>query len=138
MINSVLGFDYGEKRIGIATGQSITRSASPLTTLKAVNNKPDWDSIGELIQQWQPDALIVGLPMLLDGSKSEITEKAERFCRQLEGRYHLPVYTINEALSSYEAEHLLRENLKIDQHNKQEIDKMAAAIIVQNWLEQNS
>ena len=138
MIQSVLGFDYGEKRIGIATGQTITRSASPLTTLSAVNNKPDWAGIEKLILQWQPDALIVGLPMMLDGSKSEITEKAERFCRQLEGRFHLPVHTINEALSSFEAEQLLQENSKIGQHNKQEIDKMAAAIIVQNWLEQNT
>ena len=132
----VLGFDFGEQRIGIASGQSITRSASPITTLNAINNKPDWTGIDKLIQQWQPDALIVGLPFYLDGSKSEMTLRAEKFSRQLEGRFHLPVYTHNEALSSFEAESFLQDKKK--QHDKQDIDKIAAAIIVQSWLEQNT
>ena len=138
MIQTVLGFDFGEKRIGIATGQVITGSASPLTTLNAVNQKPDWDAIAKIINEWHPDALIVGIPKYLDGSNSEMTKRAERFSRQLEGRFKLPVHTINEALSSFEAEQELQKNKKIDQHNKQEIDKMAAAIIVQSWLEQNT
>jgi len=134
-IQQVLGFDFGEQRIGVAIGQTITCSANPLTTLNAVNHKPDWASIEKLIQQWRPDALIVGLPFYLDGSSSEMTKRAEKFSRQLEGRFHLPVYTLNEALSSFEAEQFLQDKKK--QHNKQEIDKIAAAIIVQNWLEQN-
>lgn len=138
MIQSVLGFDYGERRIGIATGQTITASATPLTTLNSINQKPDWAAIEKLIDQWRPDALIVGLPLYLDGSSSEMTAKAERFVRQLEGRFHLPVFTVNESLSSFEAEQQLQQHKKIDQHNKEEIDKMAAAIIVQNWLEQNT
>ncbi len=138
MIQSVLGFDYGERRIGIATGQTITASATPLTTLKCINQKPDWVAIEKLITQWQPDALIVGLPLYLDGNSSDMTTKAERFARQLEGRFHLPVFTINESLTSFEAEQQLQQHKKIDQHNKEEIDKMAAAIIVQNWLEQNT
>ncbi len=138
MIQSVLGFDYGERRIGIATGQTITASATPLTTLKCINQKPDWVAIEKLITQWQPDALIVGLPLYLDGNSSDMTAKAERFARQLEGRFHLPVFTINESLTSFEAEQQLQQHKKIDQHNKEEIDKMAAAIIVQNWLEQNT
>ena len=135
-IQQVLGFDYGEQRIGVATGQTITASASPLTTLNTINNKPDWASIEKLIQQWKPDALIVGLPFYLDGSISEMTERAEKFSRQLHGRFHLPVYTHNEALSSFEAEQFLQDKKK--QHNKQDIDKIAAAIIVQSWLEQNT
>jgi len=134
-INTVLGFDYGEKRIGVATGQTITASATPLTTLTAVNQKPDWNKIEKLISEWKPDALIVGLPTYLDGTPSEMTKKAQRFSRQLDGRFHLPVYLINEALSSFEAEQHITK--KKGQHNKQEIDKMAAAIIVQSWLEQN-
>ncbi len=133
-INTVLGFDYGEKRIGVATGQTITTSATPLMTLTATNQKPDWDKIEKLIIEWKPDALIVGLPTYLDGTTSEMTKKAQRFSRQLEGRFHLPVYLMNETLSSFEAEHYVT---KKGQHNKQEIDKMAAAIIVQSWLEQN-
>ena len=135
-IQQVLGFDFGEKRIGIATGQAITRSSNPLTTLSCVNSKPDWEGIEKLIQQWKPDALIVGLPFYLDGSESEMTKRAGKFSRQLEGRFNLPVYTHNEALSSFEAEQFLKDKKK--QHNKQDIDKIAAAIIVQSWLEQNT
>ena len=135
-IHLVLGFDFGEKRIGVASGQSITCSSNPITTLTSLNNKPDWTAIQLLISEWKPDALIVGLPFYLDGSKSEMTERAEKFSRQLEGRFHLPVYTHNEALSSFEAEQFLQSKKK--QHNKQDIDKIAAAIIVQSWLEQNT
>ena len=135
-IDQVMGFDFGEKRIGVATGQTITCSANPLSTLSSINNKPDWSAIEALIQQWQPDALIVGLPYYLDGQQSEMTKRAEKFSRQLEGRFHLPVYTHNEALSSFEAEQFLLSKKK--QHNKQDIDKIAAAIIVQSWLEQNT
>lgn len=137
-ITTVLGFDYGERRIGIAVGQTITGHASPLETITAINQKPDWTKIQKIIQEWRPDALIIGIPYHLDGKPSEMTEKAERFGRQLEGRFNLPVKTVNETLSSYEAEQELQKKVKISQHNKQEIDKMSAAIIVQSWLEQNS
>ncbi|MCW8956082.1 MAG: Holliday junction resolvase RuvX [Gammaproteobacteria bacterium] len=136
-IQTVLGFDYGIRRIGVATGQTITASATPLTTLNCLHQKPDWAAIGQLIEQWRPDALIVGLPTFLDGTHSEMTEKALKFSRQLQGRYNLPVYTVNESLSSFAAEQELQQYKKIGQHNKPEIDKMAAAIIVQSWLEQN-
>lgn len=136
-MQTVLGFDYGTHRIGVATGQTITASATPLITLNNINQKPDWSAISQLIEQWKPGALIVGLPTYLNGSHSEMTEKALKFSRQLQGRYNLPVYTINESLSSFEAERVIQKHKKIGQHNKQEIDKMAAAIIVQSWLEQN-
>lgn len=135
-IRQVLGFDFGEQRIGVASGQTITGSASPLTTLTPVNSKPDWAAIEQLIKQWQPDALIVGLPLYLDGERSQMTERAEKFSRQLEGRFHLPVYTHNEALSSFEAEAFLQGKKR--QQNKQDIDKIAAALIVQSWLEQHT
>ena len=133
-IQTVIGFDYGERRIGIATGQTVTSSATPLITLNNINQKPDWKAIETIITEWQPQALIVGLPLHLDGSDNETSKKAERFSRQLHGRFSLPVHLINEGLTSFEAEqHLTKKN----QHNKQEIDKIAAAIIVQSWLEQN-
>ena len=135
-IQCVLGFDFGDKRIGIASGQAISCNATPLTTLNAINNKPDWSRIEKIIAEWQPDALIVGLPLYLDGSKSDMTARAEKFSRQLEGRFHLPIFTHNEALSSFEAEQFLQA--KKNQHNKPDIDKIAAAIIVQSWLEQNT
>jgi putative Holliday junction resolvase len=134
-IRSVLGFDFGLKRIGLATGQTITGTASPLVTLQAVDQKPDWESIETQIMQWKPDALIVGIPYQPDGGESDITRAARNFSRKLEQRFNLPVYTIDESLSSYEAEEQLRQDIKISKHNKHEIDKMAAAIIVQSWLD---
>jgi putative Holliday junction resolvase len=136
-IITVLGFDYGAKRIGIATGQTITSTATPVTTLTAVNSSPDWDGIHKLIKQWNPDALIVGIPYFLDGKESEMTKTVQNFCDELEKRFGKSVLKVNETLSSYEAEQALKKKLKIGKHNKQEIDKMAAAIIVQSWLDQH-
>jgi putative Holliday junction resolvase len=136
-ITSVLGFDYGAKRIGIAMGQTITRTATPVTTINAVHGSPDWAGIQKLIEQWNPDALIVGMPYFLDGKESEMTKTVQHFCDELEKRFGISVFKINEALSSYEAEETLKKKLKIGKHNKQEIDKMAAAIIVQSWLDQH-
>jgi putative Holliday junction resolvase len=138
MIQTVLGFDFGEQRIGVASGQTITRQASPLITLNAVQQKPDWQAIEKLIADWRPDALIIGIPTYLDGSDSDMTRRARRFGRQLEGRFSLPVFEVNESLTSFEAEQTLKKNKKLGQHNKQDIDKMAAAIIVQSWLEQTT
>ena len=135
-ITSVLGIDYGLKRIGIATGQTITRSATPITTLNQINGNPDWNSLEQLVSQWQPQALIVGMPYHLDGKENDMTKIVEQFCLQLEQRFALPIYKISEVLSSYEAEQTLKKTTKIGKHNKHEIDKMAAAIIVQNWLDQ--
>ena len=137
-ITSVLGFDYGKKRIGIATGQTITDSATPCKTLNQIDGNPDWPAIALEIQQWNPQALIVGMPYHTDGSENKMTAAARQFAYELEKRFKLPVIEVNEALSSQQAEEVLKENMKINQHNKQEIDKMAAAIIVQRWLDQQT
>ena len=133
-IRSVIGFDFGLQRIGLATGQTITGTASPLVTLQAVNRSPDWEGIAEQIRQWKPDALIVGIPYLLEGGDSDITRAALNFSKALEHRFKLPVYTIDESLSSAAAAEQIRQSKKLAKHNKHEIDKMAAAIIVQSWL----
>jgi len=135
-IRTVIGFDFGLKRIGLATGQTITGTASPLTTLNSVDRSPDWRGIESQIREWRPDALIVGIPYLLDGNASEMTRAAIDFSRELEQRFKLPVFTIDESLSSYAAEEQLKQSMKLAKHNKHEIDRMAAAIIVQRWLDQ--
>ena len=135
-ITTVLGFDFGTKRIGIATGQTITNTASPTVTLNQVNGAPDWNGIKKLVGQWKPQALIVGIPYHLDGKESEMTEIVQNFCDELTNRFPIPLFKVNETLSSYEAEEKLKKNMKLGQHNKQEIDKMAAAIILQSWLDQ--
>lgn len=134
-VRTVLGFDFGLKRIGLATGQTITGTASPLVTLQAVNQSPDWAGIETRIREWKPDALIVGIPYLLDGSESDITRAARNFSKELERRFRLPVFTVDESLSSFEAEQQLKQDTKIAKHNKHEVDRMAAAIIVQSWLD---
>ncbi len=137
-ITSVLGFDFGKKRIGIATGQTITNSATPCKTLKQVAGNPDWPAIEAEIKQWNPQALIVGMPYYTDGSENKMTAAVRQFAYELEKRFKLPVIEIDEALSSQQAEEFLKQNIKITKQNKQEIDKMAAAIIVQRWLDQQS
>jgi len=135
-ITSVLGFDYGKKRIGVATGQTITFSATPCKTLDQIDGNPDWSAIKTEIEQWKPQALIVGMPYHTDGSENIMTAATRQFCHELEKRFKLPVIEVNEALTSYQAEKVLKENIKINKQNKHEIDRMAAAIIVQSWLNQ--
>ncbi len=128
---TLLGFDFGSRRIGVAVGQRITGTASALTTLAARDGQPDWDQVSKLLETWQPQALVVGQPLQLDGSRSDITAAAERFARRLEGRYRLPVYLCDERLSSHAAEHWS------DTRGTPSggLDAAAAQIILQDWLD---
>jgi putative Holliday junction resolvase len=127
-----LCFDFGTKRIGIAVGQELTRTATALITLNSPDGGPDWAGISKLIEEWQPDALVVGLPLYLDGSESETARLARRFGNRLTGRYNLPVFTADERLSSSEAEAILASQ---GRYEKADIDKLAAQLILQSWLE---
>ena len=89
-----LGFDYGTRRIGVAVGNSVSASASPLDTINVKNEQPDWQHITRLIEEWQPDALIVGWPIQMDESDNPVTAKARRFGNRLHGRYRLTVHHI--------------------------------------------
>lgn len=129
----LLGFDFGIKRIGVAVGQELTRTARELETLNSPDGGPDWKGISRLIEQWQPDALVVGLPLNLDGSDHEVTRLARRFGNRLKGRYNLPVFTIDERLSSVEAERMLAGDRVFD---RAAVDKLAARIILESWLAQ--
>ncbi len=133
----ILGFDYGKKRIGIAVGQTLTRTAQALTTLQNRDSKPDWEAIQQLLEEWRPVRLVVGLPLHLDGKEQEMTRSARRFANQLHGRFGLPVSHADERLSSVEAEQILAETHGPGRYDKQAIDKLAAQLILQGWLEQN-
>ncbi|MEE9302805.1 MAG: Holliday junction resolvase RuvX [Thiotrichaceae bacterium] len=138
---SILAFDFGLKRTGVAIGNTLTGLATPLCTLNSIDNHPDWTGIGALIKEWQPQTLVVGIPYLLDGKSSEMTVKAEKFSRQLAGRYALPVDTINEQLSSLEAEQRLKSSRQAGRKKKikkEEIDQLAAAIILESWILENA
>jgi putative Holliday junction resolvase len=135
-INVLLGFDFGTKRIGVAVGQVITGTAQPLTTLASRNMQPDWEKITQLIEQWKPDALVVGIPLHMDGSEQELTHLAKRFGNRLSGRYNLPVYPIDERLSSYEAEQELTQTN--GSFVSSDIDRISAKLILQSWLNQHN
>ena len=126
---TLLCFDYGKKRIGSAVGQTITATATALETINVNNTHPDWESIKRLINEWRPDKLIVGRPFTLDGGRQNMTDAAERFSRQLEGRFKLPVELIEEQLSSYEARRELKSTRKLD--------PVAARLILETWLSEN-
>jgi putative Holliday junction resolvase len=131
-LQTLLGFDYGQQRIGIAVGQCITGTASALCTLTAVRDSPDWTRISTLVSEWQPQALVVGLPTQADGSDSGITVAARKFAEQLEARYRLPVYTMDERLSSRAAAALLHQDTP---NAAAGLDAIAARIILQDWLD---
>ena len=130
-MHTLLGFDYGEQRIGIAVGQGVTRTATALCTLNAHDGGPDWAGISALVEEWQPAALVVGLPRHADGSDSAITRAVRRFAQQLEGRYRLPVHLVDERLSSQAAAALQQAG----HQDRAGLDAMAARIILQDWLD---
>lgn len=129
----ILGFDYGYRRIGVAVGQTVTGTATPLATLAARDGQPDWAEMSELIEQWQPAALVVGLPLQLDGEAGELAVAAQRFARRLEGRYKRPVHLMDERLSSREAEQQRSRRGRAGRH--QDLDPLAAQVILQDWLQ---
>jgi len=125
-------FDFGTKRIGVAVGQIITKTANELITLNTNNGQIPWTQLESLIQQWHPDAFIIGLPLNKDGTPHKITEKVQNFGKSLESRFHLPVYFMDERLSSIEAEHLLSQ--RGTDREKGDIDKLAAKVILESWF----
>ena len=125
-----LAFDFGLKRIGVAVGQTQTSSANPLDTVAVKQAHPDWDAIAALIKTWSPDALVVGLPLNMDGTEQDMTRQARRFGRQLEGRFRLPVHLVDERLTTREA----KDRLHAEGRVTQEADPVAAQIILEDWL----
>lgn len=132
--SALLGFDFGSKNIGVAVGDAQTRTANPLSTIQVRDGKPDWSSIESLIETWQPGALIIGLPLNMDGTAHAVTESARRFSRQLHGRFNLPVELIDERLSSLEAQSRLSEAGR----GKRALDPVAAQVILETWFEQQT
>lgn len=151
MPDVILGFDYSSRKIGIATGQRITCTATPLTTLvNPQKGVPDWHQLDQIIARWRADILVVGLPLALDGSDQQTTLAARNFGEQLYRRYQIKVEYMDERFSSREASHLLgydgitspaRSNRpgKKNKKNKpqgHDIDNVAAQLILQSWLQQ--
>lgn len=127
---SVLAFDFGTSRIGVAYGQSLTGTAQALKEIPARDGIPNWDQLQLLIREWQPNCLLTGLPLNMDGSENEMCRRARKFARRLHGRFGLPSYLWDERLSSNEA-----KNLKpSDNYKRDAVDSLAAATILESWF----
>ena len=124
---TALAFDYGERRIGVAVGQSQTRTAQALVTLVVRNGQVNWPAIAELVEQWQPQQLVVGLPVTDDGQPHSNAAPIARFARRLHGRFHLPVAFVDERLSSYAAS-------EDPDTRRVGLDAVAARLILETWL----
>lgn len=132
---SVLGFDYGTKSIGIAIGQEITASARPLLSIKAVDGIPKWEEIGALIEEWKPDLIVVGLPLNMDGTEQEMTQRARKFANRLSGRFGVKVATQDERLTTADAKARLFEMGGYKALTKGQVDAMSAVLIVESYFE---
>lgn len=130
----LLGFDYGTRQIGVAVGQAVTGQVRELCVLKAQNGVPDWNRVEALIKEWQPDAIVVGLPLNMDGSPSEMSERAEKFGRRLNGRFNLPVFTHDERLTTYAAKGERLAQGQRDGYRERPVDALAAALLLEGWL----
>ena len=128
-----LGFDYGQKHIGIAVGQTISGTASPVCILKN-SNQIDWQQIDEVAKEWSPAGFVVGLPLTADGKQTTFLKEIKHFIQQLSSRYQLPVHNIDEHLSSHAAKDLLKT---FSQRRMGRLDDAAAAVILQTWLDQH-
>lgn len=135
-IRIVLGFDFGMKRIGVAVGQTVTQSARPLETLQANQGVPPWERVDKLMKAWQPDALVVGIPLNMDGTEQPLTLVAQGFLNALKERYQLPVYGVDERLSTKDARERLFQQGGYKALQNGQVDSVAAQLILQNWLSQ--
>ena len=134
-VGTVLAFDFGEKRIGVATGETLLGSAHPLTVIHAESNDDRFAVIGKLIAEWQPEHLVVGLPTHADGTPHEMTRLATKFGERLVRRFNLPVSYADERLTSLNAEARLRETGRNSKSAKPLLDAVAAQLILQTWFE---
>ncbi|KTC82410.1 Holliday junction resolvase [Legionella cherrii] len=130
-----LGFDFGYKRIGVAVGQQLTCSASPLATLSARSGVPDWGLVAKVIAEWSPQALIVGIPTCIDGSELYTTSAARRFAKELRKRFTLPVHLVDERLSTVAAREQLFAQGGYRKIKQSEVDSIAACVILEQWLQ---
>jgi len=133
---TVLAIDFGLRRIGIAVGQSITGSASPLGVVRNSDDGPDFDSLGKLVDEWRPSLIVVGLPVHADGTPSDVTAHVERFIEELR-RYNLPIETVDERNTSTEAKAVLKNARAAGSRGrikKEMIDSAAAVFIAERYL----
>ena len=137
MSGTLLAFDFGTKSIGVAIGQRVTATARPLTAIKAQNGNTDWTLIERLLKEWQPDDVIVGLPLNMDGTEQPLTARARTFANRLHGRFGIKVTLHDERLSTVEARAGLFERGGFRALNKGSVDSASAVVILESYFEQH-
>ncbi|MGK8932652.1 Holliday junction resolvase RuvX [Pluralibacter gergoviae] len=136
MSGTLVAFDFGTKSIGAAVGQRITGTAQPLAALKANDGNPDWTLIERLLREWQPEAVIVGLPLNMDGTEQPLTARARKFANKIHGRFGVKIILHDERLSTVEARAGLFEHGGYRALNKGRIDSASAVVILESFFEQ--
>ncbi|MEO8669907.1 MAG: Holliday junction resolvase RuvX [Tahibacter sp.] len=137
---NVIGFDYGSKLIGVAVGNRITRNARPIGILHNTQNGPEWNILEGWLKEWQPEVLVVGLPLTLDGAEQAASRAARNFAELLQRRYSLPVHAVDERMSSQEAARRFAARRASGQARRKQgasIDAVAAEVITETWLAEN-
>ncbi|HHE3576325.1 Holliday junction resolvase RuvX [Pasteurella multocida] len=132
---TVLAFDFGTKSIGCAVGQSITGTAQALPAFKAQDGIPNWDAIGKCLAEWQPDRVVVGLPLNMDGTEQDLTVRARKFAHRLHGRFGVAVELQDERLTTTEARAEIFGRGGYKALNKSKVDAISACLILESWFE---
>ncbi len=135
MIKTLLSFDYGTKNIGVASGQTITGTATELTPLKAKDGVPDWSAIEKLLAEWRPDLVLVGLPLNMDDSESDLSARARKFANRVHGRFGVKVELVDERLSTFAAKGEMMERGGSRDYKHNPVDSIAARLILEAWLD---
>ena len=131
---TVLAFAFGLRQIGVAMGNRLLDTSQPLTVLLARDGTPRWHELEALITEWRPQVVVVGDPLNMDGSDSELCIRARRFARRLHGRFGLPVELVDERLSSFEAKQKSAERGHLGNYKEDPVDSLAAELILRTWL----
>ena len=135
LASTAMCFDFGEQRIGIAVGEHLLATANPLTTIDNESNEIRFQIISELIKEWQPKLLVVGLPLNVDGTEHAVTQLCKKFARRLNGRFNIPVVLVDERYSSVEASSLLNQTAIKGRAQKAILDQVAAQTILQSYFD---
>lgn len=130
----LLAFDYGLRQIGVAVGNTQFGTTQPLEVLRARDGQPDWSQVASLLEEWRPDLLIVGDPLNMDGSVSELSRRARRFARRLHGRFGIGTELVDERLSSFAVKQQQRDAGHRGDYRARPVDSLAAELILQDWL----
>lgn len=135
---TLFGIDFGTRKIGVAVGQNVTRTAMGIAVVPVRNFEPDWKELDKLVQQWKPGAFVVGMPYNMDGTESEMTVQAGKFAHTLTERYQRPCHPVDERLSTRAAREIGRNNAEMlgkRYNERSKVDAMAAQLLLESWLE---